>query len=51
MDDFMFRLLAPLQGLNGLALAAFILLMFALFYLANEGSRRDSKRRNHARRR
>lgn len=51
MEAFLIQLLAPLQGMDGLALLALILLMFALFYCVRpSASRRDSKRRNQAHR-
>lgn len=51
MEEFMIQLLAPLQGMDGLALLALVLLLFALFYCVRpSAARRDSKRRNQAHR-
>jgi len=51
LDEFMFFLLSPLGGIDGLTLLIFIVLMAMLFLSVRPGAaRRDSKRRNHARR-
>lgn len=51
MDEFMFWLLAPLQGIDGLTLLIFIVLFGTLMWAGKgESPRRDSKRRNQAHR-